>query len=133
MCFFNYYLNFYNNSYLHQIFLHLILYLEQIYSLVMKISIDYNFINYELECCGMEKMYNCFIDTLKLSRKLFKGQSCSLENLCAAFNIQTDRFHRALSDALATWQLFVFLCKKLDDMRINTLQELFIFSDLKRQ
>ena len=46
-------------------------------------------------------------DTLKLARVLLPAdQSKRLENLCAYFGIERAREHRALDDALETWQVF---------------------------
>lgn len=46
-------------------------------------------------------------DTLKLARVLLPAeQSKKLENLCAYFGIERKREHRALDDAIETWQVF---------------------------
>lgn len=46
-------------------------------------------------------------DTLKLARALLpEEQSKKLENLCAYFGIERKREHRALDDAIETWQVF---------------------------
>ena len=46
-------------------------------------------------------------DTLKLARVLLPAdQPKKLENLCAYFEIERAREHRALDDAIETWQVF---------------------------
>ena len=46
-------------------------------------------------------------DTLKLARVLLPAeQSKKLEDLCAYFGIERKREHRALDDAMETWQIF---------------------------
>lgn len=46
-------------------------------------------------------------DTLKLARVLLPAdQSKKLENLCRYFGIERNRDHRALDDAIETWQIF---------------------------
>lgn len=46
-------------------------------------------------------------DTLKIARALLPaGQSKKLESLCAYFGIERRRQHRALDDAIETWQVF---------------------------
>ena len=46
-------------------------------------------------------------DTLKLARVLLPAeQSKKLEDLCAYFEIERKRNHRALDDAMETWQIF---------------------------
>ena len=46
-------------------------------------------------------------DTLKLARVLLPAeQPKKLENLCAYFGIERKREHRALDDAIETWQVF---------------------------
>ncbi len=52
-------------------------------------------------------------DTLKIARVLLPAdQPKKLENLCAYFGIERARDHRALDDAMETWQLF----EKLKEM-----------------
>ena len=49
----------------------------------------------------------CACDTLRIARALLPGeQSKKLESLCVYFQIPRAREHRALDDAVETWQLF---------------------------
>lgn len=46
-------------------------------------------------------------DTLKLARVLLPAeQSKKLEDLCSYFGVERNREHRALDDAIETWQIF---------------------------
>lgn len=49
---------------------------------------------------------NEIIDTLKMSRSLFKFESHALSALINEFDIETEKHHRALSDAEATMKIF---------------------------
>ena len=62
---------------------------------------DLGFINSELRRCNKVELDNVIIDTLLLAKKMFVGQSVSLDSLCRKFNIDiTDReIHGALKDA----------------------------------
>ena len=62
---------------------------------------DLGFINSELMKCNKDELDNIIIDTLLLAKKMFAGQSVSLDSLCRKFNIDiTDRkIHGALKDA----------------------------------
>ena len=67
-------------------------------------------------------------DTLKLARVLLPAdQPKKLESLCAYFGIERKRDHRALDDALETWQIFEKL-KKLAKERENGLTYLEPFA-----
>ena len=58
-------------------------------------------------------------DTLKIARVLLPAdQPKKLENLCEYFGIERQREHRALDDALETWQIFEKL-KELGHTREN--------------
>lgn len=47
------------------------------------------------------------VDTLKLARRFLpEGQKKDLESLCSYFGVERGRAHRALDDALETWQIF---------------------------
>ena len=52
-------------------------------------------------------------DTMWIARAKVKGiQSYSLKSLCSYFNVSNDDAHRALSDAMATYQIFEELQKR---------------------
>ena len=55
-------------------------------------------------------------DTLKIARRFLpKDQKKDLESLCAYFSIARANAHRALDDALATWELFEHLKQTFGD------------------
>ena len=62
---------------------------------------DLGFINSELRKCNKVELDNVIIDTLLLAKKMFVGQSVSLDSLCRKFDIDiSDReIHGALKDA----------------------------------
>ena len=52
-------------------------------------------------------------DTMWIARAKVKGiRSYSLKSLCSYFNVSNDDAHRALSDAMATYQIFEELQKR---------------------
>lgn len=65
-------------------------------------SFDVGFINSELSACNKMKLNeNLIIDTLKLAKKKFPGQSVSLNSLCRRYNIDLSNreIHGALKDS----------------------------------
>ncbi|MBQ7266461.1 MAG: 3'-5' exonuclease [Firmicutes bacterium] len=73
---------------------------------------DMNFLLQSYEDIGEEHNFSV-IDTCALSRKYNKEcEKHSLEYLCAYFDIVNENAHRALSDALATRQLYEIIREK---------------------
>jgi DNA polymerase-3 subunit epsilon len=65
-------------------------------------AFDVGFLNSELQKCNMLEMNNdLVIDTLKIAKKKFIGQSVNLDTLCRRFNIDISEreIHGALKDA----------------------------------
>ena len=62
---------------------------------------DMNFINKELQNCGLSNIKNSVIDTIKIAKKQFPGQAINLDSLCRKLRIINTRenFHGALLDA----------------------------------
>ena len=62
---------------------------------------DLGFVNSELRKCNKEELNNIIIDTLLLAKKMFVGQSVSLDALCRKFDIDISNreIHGALKDA----------------------------------
>ena len=72
-------------------------------------------------------------DTLQLARKLLPGeQSKKLENLCEYFGIERRNAHRALDDALETWQIFERLKMMAEEKQVAVEARPLIFK-VKRQ
>ena len=69
------------------------------------------------------------LDTYNLARKVFPGQvNYKLATLCNYLKINSEKFHRAKSDALACGYLFQKILKKLP---FETLEEIVDFSGKK--
>ena len=62
---------------------------------------DVNFINKELQNCGYNNICNLIIDTIKIAKKEFPGQTVNLDSLCRKLNVNNTRknYHGALLDA----------------------------------
>jgi len=77
-------------------------YLSDSKIIIHNASFDLSFINIELNRCGMKNIEeSVIIDTLKLAKKKFIGQSVSLDALCRRYDIDLSgrEFHGALKDA----------------------------------
>lgn len=70
------------------------------------VEFDYRFI--KTEFARIDKVYEAkLIDSLTIARTLLPElESRSLESLCKYYGIQNERAHRALCDALATFELY---------------------------
>lgn len=73
------------------------------------ISFDYRFIKqWAVNQKRVLELYTC--DTLKIARKLLPAeQPKKLDALCNYFGISRENAHRALDDAIETWQIFEHL------------------------
>ena len=93
---------------------------------------DYGFLNEELKRIGEAPLTNTVIDTLNLSRMLFKEKKrFRLGNIANEFGVEynDDEAHRADYDASVLSSIFNLIIKKLADMNINSVQELYDFKD----
>ena len=72
---------------------------------------DKNFINKELQNCGLSNIKNTVIDTIKIAKKEFPGQTVNLDSLCKKLDVQNTRqnFHGALLDATLLSKVFLKL------------------------
>ena len=72
---------------------------------------DKNFINKELQNCGFSNIKNSVIDTIKIAKKEFPGQTVSLDSLCKKLDVHNTRqnFHGALLDATLLSKVFLKL------------------------
>lgn len=88
-------------------------------------SFDLSFMNSALEECGYNPFTGICHDTLGLSQLLFpKEASYALETLTFRKNIVHRAPHRALSDALATAELFLQLIERANQLPLLVLQQL---------
>ncbi len=90
---------------------------------------DLNFLKEELERCGMEAFYGSTIDTVELA-KIMKPTSdgYKLNQLAKQEKLDHSRPHRADSDAYVTAQLFLELKKKLYQLPLLTMKQLYRLS-----
>ena len=72
---------------------------------------DINFINKELQDCGLSRINNVIIDTIKLAKKEFPGQTVNLDSLCRKLNVNNTRqnYHGALLDATLLSKVYLKL------------------------
>ena len=72
---------------------------------------DTNFINKELQNCGFNKIKNSIIDTIKIAKKEFPGQTVNLDSLCKKLNVVNIRqnYHGALLDATLLSKVYLRL------------------------
>lgn len=78
-------------------------------------SFDWNFIQEEIQRAQLPTLNNKKLCTLRLARRLLSGlRSRSLGSLITFFDIDTESRHRALSDALATHEVFLHLLDRLE-------------------
>ncbi len=90
---------------------------------------DTNFINKELQNCGFSKIKNSVIDTIKIAKKEFPGQTVNLDSLCKKLDVKNTRqnFHGALLDATLLSKVYLKLTtgKQENFNLINNKQENF--------
>ena len=72
---------------------------------------DTNFINKELQNCGFNNIKNSVVDTIKIAKKEFPGQTVNLDSLCKKLNVNNTRqnFHGALLDATLLSKVYLKL------------------------
>ncbi len=72
---------------------------------------DTNFINKELQNCGLNNIKNSVIDTVKIAKKEFPGQTVNLDSLCKKLDVKNTRqnFHGALLDATLLSKVYLKL------------------------
>ena len=72
---------------------------------------DTNFINKELQNCGLSNIKNSVIDTIKIAKKEFPGQTVNLDSLCKKLDVKNTRqnFHGALLDATLLSKVYLKL------------------------
>ena len=89
---------------------------------------DTNFINKELQNCGLNNIKNSIIDTIKIAKKEFPGQTVNLDSLCKKLNVKNIRqnFHGALLDATLLSKVYLRLTtgkqenfNLIDDKAVN--------------
>ena len=95
-------------------------------------SFDYGFLNEELARLGLPKLDNPVIDTLDLSRSMFKNRRAyRLGAICKLYGVSYDEdtAHRADYDAEVLSQVFNLMLKDLSKEKIDTLTKLSNYQD----
>lgn len=72
-------------------------------------NFDINFLYDNFMFCMEEPLTNDFVDTMRISRQLFKEMRHRLVDLVNAFNIRTSNLHRAQADCEATQQVYEYM------------------------
>ena len=101
---------------------------------------DTNFLNKELQNCGYDKINNSVIDTIKLAKMEFPGQTVNLDSLCRKLNIVNTRqdYHGALLDANLLSKVYLRLTTgkqenlNLIDNKLNSLSNNQDCNDYKK-
>lgn len=99
------------------------------YTLVgQNLNFDYGFLK-QWAVNHKRPLQACACDTLKIARQLLPAeQSKKLSSLCEYFGIERQRAHRALDDAMETWQVYehlIELAKSRADMDETQVEALF--------
>ena len=100
-------------------------------------TFDSRVLNEQLEDCGHQKLTNVMIDTLILSKKLFKGEKQhNLDSVMQRLGVQRSggKRHRAMEDVRCTAHVFLKLLEVLKESGITTLEgiDAFCSKDLKK-
>lgn len=96
-------------------------------------SFDYGFLEYNAKIHAQHNMENQKICTIKLARRLVPNAgSRKLLSLCEYFNITNETAHRAMSDVLATKELFQKLHNQLLKAGVEQQKDILRFESLPR-
>tara|TARA_B100000575_G_C23075036_1_gene619239 strand:- start:314 stop:1012 length:699 start_codon:yes stop_codon:yes gene_type:complete len=93
---------------------------------------DTNFINKELLDCGFSNINNSIIDTIKIAKKQFPGQTVNLDALCRKLNITNSRqnYHGALLDATLLSKVYLRLTTgKQEDLNLMDIKSVKLDKD----
>ena len=93
---------------------------------------DTNFINKELLDCGFSNINNSIIDTIKIAKKQFPGQTVNLDALCRKLNITNSRqnYHGALLDATLLSKVYLRLTTgKQEDLNLMDIKSVKLNKD----
>lgn len=80
------------------------------------VQFDYSFLKRAYDSCGVEKIYNHQLCTLRLSRKMYPElQSKALSSVTKHLRIRHKDVHRALGDASVTAKILIKMLKQLKE------------------
>lgn len=80
---------------------------------------DLSFLDHHALDIGLSPVKNDFIDTISLSRSLFRGRH-NLDTILARLNILPENRHRALGDVLATARAFLKMSYMIGEENIGS-------------
>jgi DNA polymerase III subunit epsilon len=86
---------------------------------------DLSFLSSELKRCDIEMPDFRTGDTLRIARRYFDFPSNSLGNIVDYIGIEMDKRHRALSDAEATFKVFLYMRAELQRRGLTDINRLF--------
>lgn len=85
-------------------------------------NFDVNFLYDNAVSLGLEPFSNDFVDTMRLSRSLFKEQRHHrLCDLVERFGIECTGFHRALGDSQTTLKCYRYMCRYMAENGMDNL------------
>ena len=86
---------------------------------------DKNFINKELQECGLNNISNSLIDTISIAKREFPGQTVNLDSLCKKLDVTNSRqkYHGALLDATLLSKIYLRLTTgKQEDLDLMSVK-----------
>jgi len=79
------------------------------------VNFDIHFLSHNMLFHFQRHLSNDFVDTLRLSRRLFPNQpNHKLITLAKYFNLDTTGYHRALNDCYMTHGLYIHICEHIE-------------------
>ncbi len=94
------------------------------------VGFDYSFISESLKIYGMPPLLNARLCTLDLSRKSIISKKHALPYLNTMLGINTPVNHRALADAITSFELYK-ICARSFPKEVTTIQDLIDFTKNK--
>ncbi len=90
-------------------------------------SFDMGFLRFWLSSCNLKPIENHAIDTVEFAKQTVSGmKKYSLSYLCSVLELPVSSSHRALDDAQACRELFLYCSSLLPDKDTRTLKQLYI-------
>ena len=88
-------------------------------------ALDISFVNKELRYAGQHPVFNTFIDTYRIARKMFPTlKKNSLRNFALMLGIKVRETHRALPDARLAMKVWIKLMERFKALGIETFQDM---------
>ncbi len=88
-------------------------------------ALDISFINKELRYAGQRPIFNTFIDTYRIARKMYPGlKKNSLKNFAMMLGVKVGEIHRALPDARLAMKVWLKLMERFRKIGIETFEDM---------